>query len=177
MLQRTPAIRTSVSFPAGCVITGGHDAAPILDGMPLTGTYQPSTSARSRDQVELYEATNAEQGGDLRGRPVIVLTSIGARTGKLRKTPLMRVEHDGVYAVVASQGGAPKHPVWYHNLKQNPHVELQDRATKRDYLAREVTGAEKATWWARAVEAWPYYADYQLKTDRQIPVFVLEAIT
>jgi deazaflavin-dependent oxidoreductase (nitroreductase family) len=142
--------------------------------MPLTGEYEPSTAAWARDQAELYEATNGEKGGDLRGRPVIVLTSIGAKTGKLRKTALMRVEHDGVYAVVASLGGAPKNPVWYHNLKAHPHVELQDRAAKRDYTAREVSGEEKAIWWERAVAAWPDYANYQAKTDRQIPVFVLE---
>ena len=144
--------------------------------MPLTGEYEPSPSAWSRKQAELYEATNGEEGAELRGRPVIVLTSVGAKTGKLRKTPLMRVEHDGVYAVVASLGGAPKHPVWYHNLKKNPEVELQDRATKRDYVAREVTGDEKRLWWERAVETWPDYATYQTKTDRQIPVFVLEEV-
>jgi F420H(2)-dependent quinone reductase len=144
--------------------------------VPLTGVYEPGTSAQSRQQSELYEATNGEQGGDLRGRPVIVLTSVGAQTGKLRKTALMRVEHEGVYAVVASLGGAPKNPVWYYNLKKNPHVELQDGATRRDYMAHEATGAEKAVWWERAVEAWPDYAKYQAKTDRQIPVFVLEAI-
>jgi deazaflavin-dependent oxidoreductase (nitroreductase family) len=143
--------------------------------MPLTGDYEPSTSAWARNQAELYEATNGEKGGDLRGKPVIVLTSVGAKTGKLRKTALMRVEHEGVYAVVASLGGAPKNPVWYYNLKQNPHVELQDGATRRDYTAREVTGGEKTTWWERAVEAWPDYAKYQAKTDRQIPVFVLES--
>jgi F420H(2)-dependent quinone reductase len=142
--------------------------------MPLTGEYEPSPSARSRTQVERYEATNGEEAGDLRGRPVIVLTSVGARTGKLRKTPLMRVEHSGEYAVVASLGGAPKHPVWYYNLKKNPRVELQDGATKRDYVAREVTGDEKRLWWERAVRAWPDYASYQTKTDRRIPVFVLE---
>ena len=142
--------------------------------MPLTGEYEPSTSARSREQVELYEATKGAKGGDLRGRPVIVLTSVGAKTGRLRKTPLMRVEHEGVYAVVASLGGAPHHPLWYHNLKKNPHVELRDGATKRDYMAREVTGEEKVIWWDRAVETWPDYATYQTKTDRRIPVFVLE---
>jgi len=142
--------------------------------MPLTGDYEPSKSAWARKQAELIEATNGEEGGDLRGKPVIVLTSVGAKTGKLRKTALMRVEHDGVYAVVASIGGAPKNPVWYYNLKQNPHVELQDRATKRDYTAREVTGDEKTIWWERAVEAWPDYANYQRKTERQIPVFVLD---
>jgi deazaflavin-dependent oxidoreductase (nitroreductase family) len=144
--------------------------------MPLIGEYEPSTAAWARENAELYEATNGEQGGDLRGKPVIVLTSVGAKTGKLRKTALMRVEHDGVYAVVASLGGAPKHPVWYYNLKKDPHVELQDGSIKRDYTAREVAGDEKATWWQRSVEAWPDYANYQAKTDRQIPVFVLEPI-
>jgi F420H(2)-dependent quinone reductase len=144
--------------------------------VPLTGAYQPGTSAWARKQADLYEATNGVEGGDLRGRPVIVLTSVGAKTGKLRKTALMRVEHEGVYAVVASLGGAPKNPVWYNNLKTNPHVELQDGATRRDYTAREVTGDEKAAWWQRSVEAWPDYATYQAKTDRQIPVFVLEPI-
>ena len=144
--------------------------------MPLSGEYEPGTSAWSREQTELYEATNGEKGGDLRARRVVVLTSVGARTGKLRKVALMRVEHEGVYAVVASLGGAPKNPAWYHNLKANPHVELQDRATRRDYTAREVTGEEKAVWWERAVEAWPDYATYQARTDRQIPVFVLDAM-
>jgi len=142
--------------------------------MPLIGEYEPPASAWSREHVTQYEATNGEEGGDLRGRPVIVLTSVGAKSGKLRKTPLMRVEHEGTYAVVASLGGAPKNPSWYYNLGKNPHVELQDRATKRDYQAREVTGAEKAIWWERAVETWPDYATYQTKTDRQIPVFVLQ---
>jgi deazaflavin-dependent oxidoreductase (nitroreductase family) len=144
--------------------------------MPLTGQYEPGTSEWSRQQVELYEATNGEQGGELHGKPVIVLTSVGARTGKLRKIALMRVEHGGVYAVIASLGGAPRNPAWYNNLKRNPHVELQDRAVKRDYMAREVAGAEKATWWERAVKAFPDYATYQARTDRQIPVFVLEPI-
>jgi len=144
--------------------------------MPLTGEYEPSTAAWARKQAERYEASGGAEATDLRGRPIIVLTSVGARTGKLRKTALMRVEHDGDYAVVASQGGAAKHPVWYHNLKANPHVELQDGQTRKDYLARELTGDEKATWWERAVETWPDYAKYQIKTSRQIPVFVLEAI-
>ena len=144
--------------------------------MPLTGEYEPSTAAWARKQAERYEATNGEQANDLRGRPVIILTSVGAKTGKLRKTALMRVEHDGDYAVVASQGGSPKNPVWYHNLKAHPHVELQDGATKRDYMARELTGDEKAIWWERAVATWPDYARYQTKTKRQIPVFVLEPI-
>jgi F420H(2)-dependent quinone reductase len=144
--------------------------------MPLSGEYAPGTSAWAREQAELYESTDGQQGGDLRGRPVIVLTSLGAKTGKLRKTALMRVEHDGVYAVVASKGGAPSHPVWYYNLKVNPHVELQDGATRRDYRAREVSGSEKQTWWERAIQTWPDYATYQTRTERQIPVFVLEPI-
>jgi deazaflavin-dependent oxidoreductase (nitroreductase family) len=144
--------------------------------MPLSGEYAPSTAAWARKQADTYEATDGTQANDLRGRPVIVLTSVGAKTGKLRKTALMRVEHEGIYAVVASLGGAPKHPVWYHNLKANPHVELQDGPSKRDYLAREVTGDEKAVWWDRAVETWPDYAKYQTKTTRQIPVFVLEPV-
>ena len=116
------------------------------------------------------------EGTELQGKPVILLTTIGAKTGKIRKTPLMRVEHDGEYAVVASLGGAPKHPVWYHNVKAHPQVELQDGPVTMDYEAREVFGDEKATWWERAVEAWPDYADYQTKTDRQIPVFVLTPV-
>ena len=142
--------------------------------MPLTGEYEPSTSEWARKQAELYESSGGTEGTDLHGRPVIILTSVGAKTGKLRKTALMKVEHDGDYAVVASRGGAPTNPVWYNNLVKNPHVELQDGPVKRDYLAREVFGDEKAVWWARAVETWPGYADYQKKTDRQIPVFVLE---
>jgi len=109
----------------------------------------------------------------LNGKPVIILTSVGAKTRMLRKTPLMRVEHDGEYAVVASLGGAPKHPVWYYNLSSNPHVELQDGPVKKDYRVREVTGGERETWWERAVAAWPDYAEYQKKTTRTIPVFVL----
>ena len=144
--------------------------------MPLKGTYAPSTAGWARKQAERYEATDGAEAGSLRGRPVIVLTSVGARTGTLRKTALMRVEHDGQYAVVASVGGAPRHPVWYYNLKADPHVELQDGPTKRDYTAREVTGDEKAVWWARAVETWPDYDRYQARTSREIPVFVLEPI-
>jgi deazaflavin-dependent oxidoreductase (nitroreductase family) len=144
--------------------------------VPLTGDYAPSTSAWARRQAERYEATDGAEAADLRGRPIIVLTSLGAKTGKLRKTALMRVEHEGTYAVVASLGGAPRHPVWYFNLKAHPQVEVQDGPMKRDYVAREVTGDEKALWWARAVEVWPDYARYQAKTPRQIPVFVLEPI-
>ena len=142
--------------------------------MPLTGEYAPSTSGWARKQAERYEATSGAEANDLRGRPIIVVTSVGARTGKLRKTALMRVEHEGQYAVVASLGGSPRNPARYHNLRVNPHVELQDRATTRDYVAHEATGAEKASWWQRAVETWPDYARYQKATDRQIPLFVLE---
>jgi len=142
--------------------------------MPLSGTYEPSPDKRSREQVELYESSDGAEGTTLRGKPVIILTSRGARSGKIRKTPLMRVEHEGHYAVVASQGGAPEHPVWYHNLVADPHVELQDGPVRQDMTARELTGDEKAAWWERAVAAWPDYANYQKKTDREIPVFVLE---
>ncbi len=144
--------------------------------MPLDGEYLPSPEKWVRDQVDEYESSGGTRGTTLRGLPVIVLTSRGGRTGKLRKTPLMRVEHEGRYAAVASQGGAPTHPVWYHNLRAHPHVELQDGPVKRDMVAREVIGDEKAEWWARAVEAFPNYADYQQRTARQIPVFVLERI-
>lgn len=142
--------------------------------MPLQGEYAPSTSDWAREQAELIESSGGTEGLELRGRPVIVLTSVGAKTGKLRKTALMRVEHDGVYAVVASRGGAPTHPVWYWNLVANPHVELQDGPVKKDYVAREASGEERALWWERAVEAWPDYAEYQKKTDREIPVFILD---
>ena len=142
--------------------------------MPLDGEYAPSTSGWARRQAERYEATGGREANDLQGRPVIILTTVGARSGMLRKTALMRVEHEGAYAVVASLGGAPKNPVWYYNIVANPHVELQDLAEKHDYRAREVHGAEKAEWWERAVATWPAYAKYQKKTDREIPVFVLE---
>jgi deazaflavin-dependent oxidoreductase (nitroreductase family) len=145
--------------------------------MPLTGEYAPSPSDWAREQAEKFEASGGTEAADLQGKPIVLLTSIGAKTGKLRKTPLMRIEHDGEYALVASQGGAPKHPVWYWNLVKNPHVELQDGEVKRDYRAREVTGDERAVWWERAVEAWPPYADYQTKTDRIIPVFVLTPLS
>src|SRR3954463_4489069 len=141
--------------------------------MPLQGQYGPSTAGWARKQAEAYEASGGTEAAELRGMPVIVLTSIGAKSGLLRKTALMRVEHEGTYAVVASLGGAPKHPVWYFNLVKNPHVELQDGARKHDYVAREVFGDEKAAWWERAVATWPDYAKYQERTQRQIPLFVL----
>ncbi len=142
--------------------------------MPLTGEYAPSTSEWARKQAEAFEASNGAEANTLRGMPIILLTSVGAKSGKLRKTALMRVEHDGEYLAVASLGGAPKHPVWYYNLKEQPHVELQDGAERHDYLATELEpGAERDAWWDRAVEAFPDYADYQRKTDRLIPVFLL----
>ncbi|KOV64706.1 nitroreductase family deazaflavin-dependent oxidoreductase [Streptomyces sp. MMG1121] len=144
--------------------------------MPLEGEYEPSPAQWVREQVELYESSGGTKGTTLMdtGMPVILLTTRGAKSGKIRKTPLMRVEHDGAYAVVASQGGAPKHPVWYFNITSDPHVELQDGPVRQDMRAREVTGEEKARWWERAVAAYPPYADYQQKTSREIPVFVLE---
>jgi F420H(2)-dependent quinone reductase len=144
--------------------------------MPVDGEYEPSAQAWVRDQVEQYEGSGGTQGTTLRdtGLPVVIITNRGAKTGKVRKTPLMRVEHEGRYAAVASQGGAPSHPVWYYNFRADPRVELQDGPAKWDMTARELTGDERAQWWERAVAAFPPYADYQRKTARQIPVFVLE---
>jgi deazaflavin-dependent oxidoreductase (nitroreductase family) len=142
--------------------------------MPLIGEYEPSPAQWVREQVELYESSGGTRGTTLREMPVIILTTLGAKSGKIRKTPLMRVEHDGVYAVVASQGGAPTHPTWYHNVVAGPHVELQDGPVRQDMTAREASGEEKALWWDRAVAAFPDYANYQRRTDREIPVFILE---
>ncbi len=144
--------------------------------MSIEGDYEPSPRAWVREQVELYEGSGGTQGTTLRdtGLPVVIITNRGARSGKLRKTPLMRVEHDGRYAAIASQGGAPSHPRWYYNFRADPRVQLQDGQDKRDMVARELTGDERAQWWERAVAAFPPYADYQRKTARQIPVFVLE---
>lgn len=139
----------------------------------MTGEYEPSTSDWARKQAELLEGSGGTEGIELNGMPVILLTTKGNKSGKLRKTPLMRVEHNGEYAAVASLGGAPKNPVWYYNVKAEPLVELQDGTDLADYIAREVTGDEKSVWWERAVKAFPDYADYQTKTDREIPVFVL----
>ncbi|MFF4243261.1 nitroreductase family deazaflavin-dependent oxidoreductase [Streptomyces sp. NPDC001822] len=141
--------------------------------MPIEGEYEPSPTTWVREQVELIESSGGTQGTTLRGMPVILLTTRGARSGKVRKSPLMRVEHDGQYAIVASLGGAPKHPVWYYNVLADPKVELRDGTVQQDMVAREVSGDEKALWWDRAVEAFPDYAEYQRKTDREIPVFVL----
>lgn len=142
--------------------------------MPLQGEYEPSPSKWVRDQVDTIEGSGGTEGNELRGMPVIVLTTKGAKSGKLRKNPLMKVEHDGVYVAVASLGGAPKNPVWYHNIKADPHVELRDATQVFDLTAREIDGAEYDEWWERAVAAYPDYADYKRKTDRKIPLFVLE---
>ncbi|WP_394770415.1 nitroreductase family deazaflavin-dependent oxidoreductase [Lacisediminihabitans sp.] len=144
--------------------------------MPLTGEYQRGTADWASRQVDLYESSGGTEGTTLRGMPVVVLTTVGAKSGKLRKTPLMRVEHDGDYAVVASLGGAPKHPVWYFNLLANPRVELQDGPVKGDFVARELSGDERSVWWDRAVAAYPEYASYQEHTSRVIPVFVLTPV-
>ncbi len=147
--------------------------------MPIDGDYEPSPAGWVRDQVEQYESSGGTQGTTLRetSLPVVVVTNRGARSGKVRKTPVMRVEHDGRYAVVASKGGAPDNPLWYYNIRANPEVELQDGPHKQDMVAREVSGDERAEWWQRAVAAFPPYAEYEKKTTRQIPVFVLEPVT
>jgi F420H(2)-dependent quinone reductase len=143
--------------------------------MPLDGDYEPSPSRWVREQVESYEASGGERGNTLldTGLPVIILTTRGNKTGKLRKTPLMRVEHGGEYALVASQGGAPTNPVWYYNLEADPTgVTIQDGPEPIEVRVRKVEGQERAEWWERAVAAYPPYAEYQTRTDRQIPVFV-----
>jgi F420H(2)-dependent quinone reductase len=142
--------------------------------MPLEGEYEPSPSEWVRDHVERYESSGGTEATSLRDMPVIVVTSRGAQSGKLRKNPVMRVEHGGSYAAVASMGGAPENPKWFYNLLADPHVGVQDGPVLKDMTAREVTGEEKALWWERAVAAYPDYADYQTKTQREIPVFVLE---
>jgi deazaflavin-dependent oxidoreductase (nitroreductase family) len=143
--------------------------------MSLEGHYEPSPAEWVRDQVELYERSGGTEGTTLRdtGLPVVVVTTRGNKSGTIRKTPLMRVEHDGEYALVASQGGAPKHPVWYYNLKADPtSVTIQDGPDLFPVTVREVEGDERAAWWDRAVAAFAPYAQYQLKTERIIPVFV-----
>ncbi|KGM12875.1 nitroreductase family deazaflavin-dependent oxidoreductase [Cellulomonas bogoriensis] len=144
--------------------------------MPLSGEYAPSTLDWAREQAERFEASDGREANTLNGVPIILMTSLGARSGKIRKTPLMRVEHDGEYAAIASQGGAPTHPGWYHNLTSHPLVELQDGAVRRDYTVREVTGEERELWWARAAAVWPDYDEYARKTDRVIPVLVLSPV-
>ena len=142
--------------------------------MPLTGEYEPSPWDWVSAQVEQYEATGGTEGGTLDGAPCVILTTKGRKSGKLRKTPLMRIEHDGVYAVVASLGGAPKHPVWYLNLVANPDVTLQDGEQVLDFRARTATPEEKRHWWPRLTAVWPPYSEYQSKTERDIPVVLLE---
>lgn len=142
--------------------------------MPIEGEYEPSTWDWVNDQVELYERTGGQQANTLRdtGIPVVIVTCRGRRSGKIRKFPLMRVEHDGEYALVASKGGAPEHPDWYHNLVADPDVTIQDGASPQDYTVEIVEGERRQTWWERAVEVFPTYSDYEAKTDRRIPVFV-----
>jgi len=144
--------------------------------MSIEGEYAPSPRGWVRDQVELFESSGGTEGTTLRdtGLPVVIVTNVGVQSGKVRKTPLMRVEHDGRYAAVASMGGAPTHPLWYHNLRANPRVEVQDGSAKIVMIARELSGGERDEWWRRAVAAYPPYAEYQERTTRQIPVFVLE---
>jgi deazaflavin-dependent oxidoreductase (nitroreductase family) len=146
--------------------------------MALTGTYVPSTVAWVRKNVEEYEASDGERGGTLPGTsyPIVVITSVGARSGHLRKNPVMRVEHDGAYLAVASNGASPDNPAWVANFRRNPEVELQDKAEKHLYVARELSGGEREGWWQRAVDTWPTYATYQEKTERLIPVFLLERV-
>lgn len=145
-------------------------------GVPLEGEYRRSPSNWAANQAEAYEASGGTKANTMRGVPVVILTTRGRRSGMLRKSPLMRVEHDGTYAVIASQGGAPDHPRWYLNLVEEPHVMLQDGPGPVDMLARVATGAERETWWRRATDVWPDYDTYQTKTDREIPVVVLEPL-
>ena len=149
--------------------------ASYPDAMALKGEYEPSPAQWVRDQVELYEGSAGTKGNTLRetGLPIIVVTTLGVKSGRIRKIPLMRVEHDGEYALVASKGGAPAHPVWYYNLKGNAGpIEIQDGPAPAEFDVREISGDERATWWERAVAAFPPYAEYQAKTDRRIPVFL-----
>ena len=147
--------------------------------MPLTGEYEPSPEQWVRDQVDAYERSGGKEGNTLMdtGMPVVIFTTRGRRSGKLRKIPLMKVEHDGVYAMVASKGGAPEHPVWYSNIKADPTaLTVQDGSEPVDAVARELDeGPERDEWWERAVAAYPPYAQYQTKTDRLIPVLLVES--
>lgn len=146
--------------------------------MTLPGTYVPSSTQWVRDNVADYEASDGERGGNLPGTdyPVVVITSIGARSGDLRKNPVMRVERDSAYLAVASKGGAPDNPEWFHNFLAQPEVELQDKAEKHAYRARLLEGEERADWWEHAVATWPTYASYAEKTEREIPLFLLERV-
>ena len=139
--------------------------------------YAPSPTDWVRNQVEKVEAAGTTDAVDIIGLKVVLLTMRGAKSGKIRKVPLMRVENDGVYAAVASLGGAPKNPVWYYNLKADPKLTLQDGDVTREYVAREIEGAEYDEWWKRSVDAYPPYAEYQTKTTRKIPVFLLDPVS
>ena len=147
-----------------------------MGGMTLVGEYVPSKAQWVRDQVEQFEASNGQEANTLRGGndPIVVITSVGAKSGNLRKNPVMRVERDGTYVAVASKGGADDNPEWYYNLVAHPEVDLQDKGEKHTYVARLVEGEEREEWWRLAVETWPTYGEYQKKTDRELPVFVLE---
>jgi deazaflavin-dependent oxidoreductase (nitroreductase family) len=140
----------------------------------MTDDYEASPWEWVSDQVDTYERTGGREANTLRdtGMPIIVVTTRGNKSGKIRKTPLMRVEHNGEYALVASLGGAPKHPVWYYNIKADPHVKIQDGPEPQDFTVRELAGDERAEWWKRAVAAYPPYTEYQERTERVIPVFV-----
>ena len=142
--------------------------------MPLDGEREISPEGWVREQTEKILSAGTTDGVQVLDRPIVLVTVRGAKSGKLRYTPVMRVEHDGSYAMFASKGGAPENPAWYANVVANPHVELQDGTVVKDYDAREVSGEERARWWQRGVEAYPPYAEYQTKTEREIPVFVLE---
>ena len=144
--------------------------------MPIEGDYEPSPWEPISEQVELYESSGGTEGTTLEGQPCIILWTRGRKSGKVRKTPLMRTERDGSYAVVASMGGAPDHPVWYLNMLADPAVSLQDGAVLKDYTARQVEGAEKAEWWAVAMANWPHFDEYQSNTDRVIPLVVLDPL-
>jgi deazaflavin-dependent oxidoreductase (nitroreductase family) len=151
----------------------------LLGDMALEGEYEPSPAQWVRDQVEQYEASGGKEANILQGKPewpIVVITSKGAKSGKLRKNPVMRVEKDGVYAAVASKGGTPENPTWYYNFIEHPEVELQDGPEPHLYRARVAEGAERAEWWERAVAQYAPYAEYQEKTDREIPVFLLERV-
>jgi deazaflavin-dependent oxidoreductase (nitroreductase family) len=138
--------------------------------------YVPSSSERARDQVALYEATGGREGGTLEGRPVVILTMTGATSGKIRKTPIMRIEFDGSYLAVASNGGAPSHPAWYHNLIAHPDVRVQDGAQVHSLRAREMFGQERTEAWKLADSRWPYFPDYRARAGREIPILLLEPV-
>jgi len=146
--------------------------------MSIEGEYEPSSQKWVRDNVAEFEASNGTKGNVLPGTndPIVVITSIGAKSGKVRKNPVMRVERDGKYLAIASKGGAPENPSWYANYVAHPEVDLQDGPVKKSYRARILTGDERADWWQHAVNTWSTYAEYQQKTDREIPVFLLEPI-